>query len=125
MSKELLTQLPTIISLSPIIGLAFSASVRKLAGQRDNWTCQEDGCDKSFQTGWNVQITHENHDKSNPFYNDPSIAKTRCVEHHLEQHVNAIGNEEAIGLCVQANNYAISQLQKTEHHTWWWKKQNK
>lgn len=113
---------PFIVECLPIIGLAFSVAVRKMIGKRDSWTCQEDGCGKSYQTGWMVEATHNNHNKSEPSYDTVEAGKIRCIYHHLQQHENAQGHAQDIGLCENANNYAIRQLKKKDEHTIWWRK---
>ena len=94
-------------------GLAFSVGVRKAIGARDKWHCQEDKCDASFQAGDMVHAAHNNHDKSKPTYNTTGAGKILCVPHHLQQHENARGRANNIGLKECQNDYAISRLKAT------------
>jgi hypothetical protein len=90
---------------------AFSKSSARKIGQRAGWKSEISG--KSFWDGWSLQMAHFNHDKSNPNYDKPESGICVTVEEHLKMHEDAVGNEESIGLCVQANNYAIRMLKKT------------
>ena len=39
---------------------AFSRPQRREIGKQSNWQCQwEGGCDRSFYTGWMIEINHE------------------------------------------------------------------
>jgi len=122
-SPEYLTHTPEIIATigTLTIALAFSLKTRKEIGKRDKWTCQADGCDdgsgnpKSFQGGWMVHASHKNHNKSDPMYDHQDMGEILCIEHHLAYHQSHIGKAEEIGLCEDANNYAIAMLFKTNH----------
>jgi len=107
-----------LLTLTAIVGgiyllsnLAFSKKSAREIGKRAGWKSEISG--KSFWDGWVLHMAHKNHDKSSPLYDDPSQGVCVTVEEHLEMHEEAVGNEEAIGLCVQANNYAIRMLKKT------------
>jgi len=110
-SHELITH---AIDLSPLaipILLAFSKATARKIGQRAGWKSEISG--KSFWDGWVLHMAHLNHDKSDPNYDKPESGICVTVEEHLKMHEDAVGNEESIGLCVQANNYAIKMLKKT------------
>ena len=119
MSKEVLNYLPSLLSLAPAL-LAFSINVRKKMGKRDGWKCQADDCDRSFDTGWMVHGAHdpEHHHKSDPKYNDISSGDIRCIEHHLDQHL------EGTSLKPHQDEYAVRQLEKTDWRTRWWRNKN-
>lgn len=90
--KELLPQYDVwaVLSTLPVIGLAFSEKIRKLIGKRDQWSCQEDGCDKDFRSGDMVHAAHypEHHSKSDPLYDTEDAGRILCLQHHLEEHQN-------------------------------------
>lgn len=119
-----LETIPNIYPLLPVIGLAFSAAVRKLMGEKANWHCQQPGCDKSYATGFMQHASHFDHDKSQPYYDDPSNGAILCVEDHLNFHLAYRGQAEQIGLCEEANEHAINMLLNTEVHTNWWLEEN-
>ncbi len=111
-SPEYLTHTPeAITTISALVALAFSRETARKIGKRAGWKSEISG--KSFWDGWVLHMAHKNHDKSNPLYDDPSTGICVTVEEHLAMHEAAVGNEESIGLCVQANNYAIKMLRKT------------
>lgn len=102
----------SLLTIAPFL-LAFSLNIRKLIGKRDNWHCQDEGCDKSFQAGDMVHASHWNHDKSDPNYDTVEAGRIQCIDHHQEYHEWAVGQEEVIKICPQANNAAIVFLSKT------------
>ena len=117
--RNLLNIINTVAILGGIFfvsQLAFSRKVRKEIGQKNNWTCQADDCDKSFATGWMVHASHdpEHHHKSDPKYDHPSSGDIRCIEHHLEQHL------EGTTLKPHQDDYAVRQLEQTEERAKWW-----
>lgn len=116
--SETLRDIALIGGLLLIAQLAFSPAVRKKIGQRDHWTCTEEGCGKSYQTGWMVHAAHdpEHHLKTDPIYDTEEAGAIKCVEHHLAQHLAGT----ALPKC--QNDYAIRQLQKTDQRTVWWRK---
>jgi len=93
--------------------LAFSKHIRKLIGQRDKWHCQADECDKSYQKGYMVHVSHFNHNKSEPTYDTVEAGEILCVGHHLMYHKRYKGNAGEIGLQECQNDFAIDQLSKT------------
>lgn len=113
---------PEIIDLKLILGagllavianFAFSLDIRKLIGKRDRWTCQDEGCDASFQTGSMVHASHYCHDKSDPNYDTVEAGRIQCVKHHQKYHEDAVGHAQDIGLCEEANQHAITLLKAT------------
>ena len=85
-----------------------------MIGERNNWTCQHPQCDKSFQAGDMVHAAHhrDHHHKDDPRYNDPSVGKILCVEHHLEQH------KRGTSLGKRGDDYAVRALTHTDRKTW-------
>ena len=102
----------TIASLVAF-GMAFSVGVRKAIGKRDNWHCQEEACDASFQGGDMVHAAHNNHDKRLSTYDTEEAGKILCVPHHLKQHEDAKGHATDIGLQECQNDFAIARLKAT------------
>ena len=84
---------PEVLPLS-VFGLfviafsAFSRGVRKEIGKRDDWTCQEDGCNKNFQDGYWVEASHYDHSRENPDYNKEHNGRILCRDHHAQDHFN-------------------------------------
>lgn len=106
---------------------AFSTKTRKQIGQRDNWTCQADGCDdgtgkpKSFQNGWMVFAGHEKtHDRGDADYDDASSGKIHCIEHEIQFHQQLLADAEASGNRqeIAHNRAALQKLSRVDHHTW-------
>lgn len=114
--QELIRQLPdlTLFFSSVSLALAFSLKTRLAIGKRDNWHCQDEGCDASFQKGDMVHASHYKHDKSDPNYDTVEAGRIQCVEHHQAYHEEHVGAAQEIGLCEDANNYAIRMLKKTD-----------
>lgn len=106
------------MSLFPIFALPFSKHIRMLIGKRDDWTCQEDGCDKSFRDGWMVQAAHnpEHHSKDDPLYDTVDAGEILCIAHHLLQHLGGT----SLGKVKDA--WAARQLSQTDEHTYSWYK---
>lgn len=98
--------------------MAFTKKVRKQIGARDQWECQDDGCDKSFKDGWMVHAAHnpDNHSKLDPEYNLPSSGSIRCIDHHQEQH------ELGTTLGPDGDARAVTLLQATDRKTIFWRK---
>lgn len=114
-------RLPSPINLIATLGgiflvsqLAFSLKIRKKIGKRDNWHCQDDGCDESFQGGVMVHASHYNHSRQIPGYNKPGAGRIQCIDHHQDYHEEHVGHAEDIGLCEEANLHAINMLAGTE-----------
>lgn len=101
--------------LAEIAKGAFSLKTRKEIGTRDRWTCVD--CGVQFRDGYMVHASHYNHDKSLPIYDSAENGRIQCVDCHQAWHELHVGDEEAIGLCVQANNAAIELLEATERST--------
>ena len=103
------------VTISALIafGMAFSPPIRKLIGKRDKWHCQDEDCDKAFQKGDMVHASHWLHDKSDPAYDTVEAGRIQCIDHHQEYHEGAVGEEDSIGICRQANNAAINFLKQT------------
>ena len=112
--KEAVAFTPELYQLSYILfGLAFSKAIRKLIGKRDKWECQEETCDAAFYKGQMVHASHFNHDRSDPTYDTLEAGEILCVTHHLIYHQDHVGAAEEIGLEECQNDYAITQLKKT------------
>jgi len=96
--------------------MAFTIKVRKEIGARDNWHCQTEGCDKSFQAGDMVHGAHnpDRHNKNHPLYNDPSSGSIRCIDCHQEQH------ELGTTLGPDKDARAVQLLEATDRKTRWW-----
>lgn len=128
--REVLTHLPEISATLTAFSflMAFSKSTRIDIGQRDHWTCQNEDCDdgtgqpKSYKNGWMVHASHINHDKEDPMYDEADSGEILCIAHHLLYHLAHIGSAEEIGLCEEANNFAVRKLQKTDERTVFWHK---
>lgn len=118
-SKELVVFIASLGLLSQAFFYAFSKDVRKEIGTRDKWTCQD--CGKQFKDGYMVQAAHESdrHHKGHPMYNDPTSGKIRCIDCHQAQH------ERGTSLGKRGDNYAVSQLKKTDRRTFAWRKNNR
>ncbi|MBV6446329.1 MAG: hypothetical protein IFNCLDLE_02621 [Ignavibacteriaceae bacterium] len=101
--------------LAKIATGAFSPKTRKEIGTRDKWTCQD--CGVQFRDGWMVHASHYNHDKSLPIYDAAENGRIQCVDCHQAYHEEHVGDEEAIGLSVQANLAAIDLLEHTNRGT--------
>jgi len=91
---------------------AFSRKIRKQIGKRDNWHCQDEGCDKSFQEGTMVHASHYNH-KRGRNYDNPENGRIQCVEHHQMYHEEYVGRAYLIGLTESGNLHAIEMLANT------------
>ena len=61
----------------------FSYESRREIGERDNWTCH---CGRSFQEGWMVEASHENHFRDS-FYDDPENGVIECRACHLNRSI--------------------------------------
>jgi len=96
----------------------FSNLVRKIIGQRDNWTCQS--CGKGFSGGWMVHAAHNpnRHHKSHPKYDDPDSGSIRCVDCHADQH------RKGTTLGKNGDAYALRKLKGTDRRTRWWREEN-
>ena len=121
--RELIT--PEIVSLAPIIGLAFSAAIRKMIGYRDGWECQwEDGCDLGkdgkparFQDGFMVDAAHHDHDASQEWYDDPDNGRILCLTHHYLDEL-AKGNMGVLGLLGSRDPYTIHVRADKKKYPW-------
>lgn len=85
--------LPPILEpniLPDLFVLPYAREIAKQVGKRDHWRCTDDDCDRSFQTGWLVDIAHpsDHHTPGDPLYQDPNLASTKCLEHHKQQHLD-------------------------------------
>lgn len=99
---------------------AFSVFIRKQIGRRDRWTCQEPGCNKSFQTGWMVEAAHypEHHNRSDPIYDTPEAGRILCIRHHQEEH------EAGTVLGRKADDWAVERLREKDRRTFWWRRRH-
>jgi hypothetical protein len=61
-----------------------------------------------------VHASHYDHNKKKTIYDSAENGRIQCVDCHQGWHEIHVGDEEAIGLCVQANNAAIDLLEHTE-----------
>jgi len=105
-------------SVAFLLTNAFSKQTRQKIGERDGWTCTQ--CGRSFADGYMVHACHSNHDKNNPDYDSVYAGDIRCVPHHLQQHQDAVGQADTIGLTETQNHYAIQQLLNTDIRTKNW-----
>lgn len=121
MNKEivkLVEGLSLAVGITALATTAFSFDVRRQIGKRANWHCEEDGCEKSFQTGWMVQAAHKrnHHKRDDPLYNDPSSGRCLCIEHHLQEH------EAGTNLGKAGDTFAIRALLQTDDRTFDYRK---
>lgn len=63
---------------------AFHSRVARSIKERDNWECL---CGEGRREGLKVQAAHKDHDRRNPYYNNPDNGTTLCVECHLREHI--------------------------------------
>lgn len=96
-----------------LVNSAFSYGVRKKIGRRDKWTCQDDGCDRQWKDGWMLQASHYNHRKDSPFYDTIEQGRIQCVPHHLQFHIDYVGQAHLIGLSEEQNARAVQLLLNT------------
>lgn len=82
---------------------AFTRKVRQEIWKRDGGRCVECG------TTQHLQCAHYDHNRDNPWYNDPDNGRLLCVKHHLEDHIDGAGSN---GLLPHQNDYAIRTLQE-------------
>ena len=106
-----------VVTLSTLWGIAnsaFSRPVRKAIGRRDQWKCQweDEPCNRRFQDGYMVHAAHYDHDKSNPGYDSIEAGRILCVEHHLQDHLQA-----GVGLTKRENDWAINRLREASRYT--------
>lgn len=113
--REIFTISLSALGLLAIAFNAFSKKTRKEIGKRDHWTCQS--CGKKFSDGFMVHAAHNSneHQKSNPLYDDPSSGKILCVDCHQKQH------EEGTALGYYGDLAAVRLLKVTDRRTRWWK----
>jgi hypothetical protein len=85
MKKEIVTGLISVAGLAVLPNLAFSFGVRKQMIIRDNAECVE--CGKRFNDGWLLDCAHNDHDHSNPDYDNPNNGRVLCLDDHLKHHI--------------------------------------
>jgi len=73
---------------------AFPPHIRKMIGYRDKWHCQEDGCERSYQGGYMVEIHHIKGEAearkegwSEAEIQSPENGETLCLPHHHKIHI--------------------------------------
>lgn len=66
---------------------AFHPSVAKEIKERDNYTCL---CGFGRKEGFKLHASHKDHDRRNPYYNNPENGTTLCVECHLREHIHLL-----------------------------------
>jgi CDGSH-type Zn-finger protein len=82
------TPVPKSEEIQPITHLeAFSGHSATVIKERDNYTCR---CGRSQHKGYYVDASHQNHDKKDPYYNNPDNGITECVVHHLAHHLQIL-----------------------------------
>lgn len=121
--RELIT--PEITASLPILGLAFSAAIRKIVGYRDNWTCQweegctlgKDGMPARFQDGFMVDAAHKDHDASSEAYDDPNNGLILCLTHHYLDHL-ARGDLSVLPLLGVRDPYTIHARKDKKKYPW-------
>ena len=117
--------LPQIATLLPLLGMAFSAFVRKQIGYRDGWECQwEDGCTLGregraarFQDGFMVQAAHHDHNHEAEWYDDPDNGRILCLYHHLLDEI-AKGNTSATYLLASLDPYTYDARKNKKKYPW-------
>jgi hypothetical protein len=63
---------------------AFHPSVAREIKERDNYTCL---CGQGKKEGLKLHASHKDHNKNNPYYNNPENGTTLCIECHLREHI--------------------------------------
>lgn len=117
--------LPQIATILPLLGLAFSASIRKIIGYRDGWECQwEDGCSigrdgkpARFQDGFMVQAAHHDHDASQEWYDEPDNGRILCLAHHYLDEL-AKENIHAMALLGGLDPYTVHARKDMKKYPW-------
>jgi hypothetical protein len=109
-----------ILASFPVFAMPFSKHIRMMIGKRDNWSCQEPGCDKRFQDGYMVQAAHlpDHHSKDDPEYDTPQAGVILCIYHHMLQHLNGTSLGKA------KDKWAADQLKKTDPRTRAWREKD-
>lgn len=121
--REIIT--PEITTALPIVGLAFSAAIRKMIGYRDGWTCQwEEGCTLGrdgmparFQDGFMVDAAHKDHDTEKEIYNTVENGYILCLVHHYLDHL-ARGDFSVLPLLGIRDPYTIHVRKDKEKYPW-------
>ena len=122
---ELLSRVPEIATLAPVITLAFSLASRKIIGYRDNWTCQwEDGCTLGrdgaaarFQDGFMVDAAHVDHDAGEDDYDSTDNGRILCLAHHYLDHL-AHGDFSVLPLLASRDPYTIHVRRDKAKYPW-------
>jgi hypothetical protein len=66
---------------------AFHPSVAREIKERDRYKCL---CGNSRKEGYKLHASHKDHDKNNPYYNNPDNGTCLCVECHLREHIHLL-----------------------------------
>jgi len=84
-------------------GMAFTPAIAKEIGKQHRWTCEQTG--RRFQDGWLLDMAHRDHDRSQPYYNEPRNGRPLCRTAHLEEHIR-----RWIGFGDISDKYAVKLL---------------
>ena len=82
---------------------AFTRAVRRQIWERDGGVCQVCGSTE------HLNCAHYDHNRDNPWYNDPENGRLLCELDHLREHE---GSEGVNGLLPHQNDYAIMMLRQ-------------
>jgi hypothetical protein len=77
-----------------ICEFAFHNEVAKEIKERDNWRCECGRGGKVDTGGYKLHASHIDHDRRNPYYNNPDNGKTLCIGCHLHEHLGILRNCE-------------------------------
>lgn len=80
---------------------AFTRGVRRQIWERDGGVCQVCGSTE------HLNCAHWDHNRDNPWYNDPENGRLLCVADHLRDHIERAGSN---GLLPHHNEWAIQKL---------------
>lgn len=97
--------------LVAIAGGAFTFGSRRKIGERDDWECQEEDCNRSHKAGWMVTAAHYDHDKGQPEYNEPDNGRILCIAHHAIEELargNVWGAKKLLSMGLYTRDYAQS-----------------
>lgn len=69
------------------VEFAFHPSVAREIKERDKYTCL---CGQGRRDGVRLHAAHKDHDRNNPYYNNPENGTCLCVECHLREHISLL-----------------------------------
>lgn len=106
--KKTLTLLAPTIATAFLAFTAFDIQTRKEIGQRDKWTCQHEGCDRDFRSGYMVTAAHfpHKHQYTGRGYHDnnPKNGRILCQLHHALEELDR-GNPRGAQLVLNTGIY--------------------